>query len=108
MEKAPKDKSLEAFNLHQRARQDLNLQPSDSKSAGRKPKVHKQQELTESSTQAGAPFGARAPSGSPCAKPAHDADLAVLVKAWPKLPAYIRQAILTLAGSITHSDGTEH
>ncbi len=33
IEKAPTDNSLEAFNLHQRARQDSNLQPSDSKSA---------------------------------------------------------------------------
>jgi len=29
--KAPTDNSLEAFNLHQRARQDSSLQPSDSK-----------------------------------------------------------------------------
>ena len=33
MQKAPTDNSMEAFNLHQRARQDSNLQPSDSKSA---------------------------------------------------------------------------
>ena len=33
MQKAPADNSLEAFHLHQRARQDSNLQPSDSKSA---------------------------------------------------------------------------
>ena len=81
---------------YKRARQDSNLQPSDSKSEDQVPKTYTNQELTAPPAATGAPHGAHSPSEHASAESVQDTGLAAIVQAWPNLPKCVRQAMVTI------------
>ena len=89
----------------QRARQDSNLQPSDSKSVGQKSQASQEQRLTDTpkerlqtSLQTNPESAANQGESQVLELPA---ELAVIIESWSTLTEHVRQAIVTLVTSVT-------
>jgi len=93
--------------LRYRARQDSNLQPSDSKSANIKSQSHANKELTESPNRR---LQTSLQTKSENTTKTHEKlpeELAEIVSSWPKLPEHIKAAIKALIQSYNESEKTD-
>ena len=94
MKKADKHKCITAQNLQQRARQDSNLQPSDSKSVDHNTKPRVKMSRTNISETSGPELVSGLFFESE-----NDPDLKLILQRWPELPDHIKAAIKALVGT---------